>query len=449
MSLKVIELNDRGIKVGDESGIIVESPGFALAVDDKLEVGESAEQQARLRPTNSFSKYWDDLSMEPISHSNKVRHFADLAYAQLMHLADAAEISADVIFAVPGNFTRQQLAILLGLAQQCPFTPIGVVDSALAAAVGSASAEHIVYADIQLHQVVLSKVTLIDQHLNSDGVIQIPGVGSQNFMNLMMQIATDMFIQQCRFNPQHNAESEQQLYNELPSWLLQDEKEKTLLLELKSESAVHTAKLPRESLLSSLNEYYKKINEQISALVDDSDVDILLSQNIANLPGFLSSLKTTNNVTVVTNHAVNEACHQNQAHITSADEGIHLVNVMPFAIQESNARSKRSSQSSDNNPTHALYANRAIAIDKLEIKNRPALNGNKAVTNTLLMDIESLPESLGQFEQRGDAVYLKVGVQQVFLNDNPVTGEQVLKLGDRIQFEENGDVINLIQVNNG
>ena len=449
MSLKVIELNDRGIKVGDESGIIVESPGFALAVDDKLEVGESAEQQARLRPTNSFSKYWHDLSLEPISHSNKVRHFADLAYAQLMHLADAAEISADVIFAVPGNFTRQQLAILLGLAQQCPFTPIGVVDSALAAAVGSASAEHIVYADIQLHQVVLSKVTLIDQHLNSDGVIQIPGVGSQNFMNLMMQIATDMFIQQCRFNPQHNAESEQQLYNELPSWLLQDEKEKTLLLELKSESAVHTAKLPRESLLSSLNEYYKKINEQISALVDDSDVDILLSQNIANLPGFLSSLKTTNNVTVVTNHAVNEACHQNQAHITSADEGIHLVNVMPFAIQESNARSKRSSQSSDNNRTHALYANRAIAIDKLEIKNRPALNGNKAVTNTLLMDIESLPESLGQFEQRGDAVYLKVGVQQVFLNDNPVTGEQVLKLGDRIQFEENGDVINLIQVNNG
>ena len=56
MSLKVIELNDREIKVGDESGVIIESPGFALAADDKLEVGESAERQARLRPTNSFSK---------------------------------------------------------------------------------------------------------------------------------------------------------------------------------------------------------------------------------------------------------------------------------------------------------------------------------------------------------------------------------------------------------
>ena len=46
MALNVIELNDRGIKVGDESGIIVQSPGFALVVDDKLEVGETAEQQA-------------------------------------------------------------------------------------------------------------------------------------------------------------------------------------------------------------------------------------------------------------------------------------------------------------------------------------------------------------------------------------------------------------------
>ena len=452
MSLKVIELNDREIRVGDESGIILESPGFALAADDKLEVGESAERQARLRPTNSFSKYWCDLSLEPISHSKKVRHYADLAYAQLMHLADVGEIDADVIFAVPGNFTRPQLAILLGLAQQCPFTPIGVVDSALAAALVSSKREQIVYADIQLHQVVISKLTLVDEHLSTDGVIQIPGVGSQNFMNLMMQIATDMFIQQCRFNPQHNAASEQQLYNELPSWLLQDEKEKTLLLELKSESAIHTAKLPRESLIKNLNEYYKKINEQINSLADSSNVDILLSQAIADLPGFLASTDTTGNVVVVKNHLVNESCHQNQAHIVTAEGGIHLVTRLPLAklaqIKLTKQKEKINSDRGDN-PTHALYSNRAIAIDKLEIKNKPVPNGKSMDTNTLVMDIENLPESLGRIELREEGVYLNSGVQKVFLNDNPVTGEQLLKLGDCIQFESNGDEINLIQVNDG
>ena len=58
MSLKVIELNDYAIKVGDETGIIVQSPGFALASGKELELGESAEQQARLQPTNSYNKYW-------------------------------------------------------------------------------------------------------------------------------------------------------------------------------------------------------------------------------------------------------------------------------------------------------------------------------------------------------------------------------------------------------
>ena len=132
MSIKVIEINDSNIRVGDETGIIFQSPGFALVTEDKLEVGELAERQSRIQPTNSFSKYWYELNLEPISHTAKVRHNADLAYAQLMYLAAEADIDQDVIFSVPGNFSKDQLAILLGLARQTKFTPVGFVNSALA-----------------------------------------------------------------------------------------------------------------------------------------------------------------------------------------------------------------------------------------------------------------------------------------------------------------------------
>ena len=233
---------------------------------------------------------------------------------------------------------------------------------------------------------------------------------------------------------------------------MQDEKEKTLLLELKSESALHTAKLPRESLRRNLNEYYKKINEQINSLVDSSNVEILFSQAIADLPGFLASTDATENFVVVKIHLVNEACHQNQAHIVTAKGGIHLVSRLPLAkvdrIKPTKQNENINSDRGDN-PTHALYANRAIAIDKLEIKNKPVLNGKSLDINTLVMDIENLPESLCRIELREEGVYLNSGVQKVFLNDNLVTGEQLLKLGDCIQFESNGDEINLIQVNDG
>ena len=87
MSLKVIELNDNSLRVGDESGILVESPGFALAVDKQLQLGDVAKQQARIHPASSYNKYLHELSLDPISHVIGIRHFADIAYAHLLHLA--------------------------------------------------------------------------------------------------------------------------------------------------------------------------------------------------------------------------------------------------------------------------------------------------------------------------------------------------------------------------
>ncbi|MCY4263720.1 MAG: hypothetical protein OXE78_02555, partial [Gammaproteobacteria bacterium] len=66
MSLKVIELNDRAIGVGDDSGKRLLSPGFALVDAEQLMLGEQAEKQARLRPTDSFNKFWHELNLEQI-----------------------------------------------------------------------------------------------------------------------------------------------------------------------------------------------------------------------------------------------------------------------------------------------------------------------------------------------------------------------------------------------
>ena len=114
-----------------------------------------AEKHSRIQPTNSFNKFWHELNLDPISFGPKVRHHADLAFAQLTHIADMADIDKDVIFSVPGNFTKEQLSILLGLARQTQFTPIGFVNSALVASITSAFEQQVLHIDIQLHQVLM------------------------------------------------------------------------------------------------------------------------------------------------------------------------------------------------------------------------------------------------------------------------------------------------------
>ncbi|PCI76588.1 MAG: hypothetical protein COB20_10300 [SAR86 cluster bacterium] len=431
MSLKVIELNDNALRVGDDTGILVESPGFALvAGNKKLVLGEAAKQQARIHPTSSYNRYWHELSIDPVNHTPGIRHFADIAYAHLLHLAEAGEVDGDVIFAVPGNFTRQQLAILLGLVKQSPFRTAGLVDSALAA-VSSTNPEFdsYVYAEMQLHQVVLTKITADNNILKRESVIQIPGVGSQNFMDLMMQLATDLFIQQCRFNPQHDAESEQQLYNALPAWLQQDDGDQnSLLLELTANTAVHTAKMPRKSLISNLSRHYKSIGQQVAELAAVGNSKLLLSPEFAELPGFHTYLSESIKIKLLPVGAISKSVFQNRAGIIRDDEQVELVTTLAKISDTAKANDKRASKAAakmQETATHVLIGSTAIPLGNAD-----------------------LPEQLGRIEKHDETFYLDSGKQEFLLNQHKVAGKHELSLGDLIQSSEGSEAIRLIQVSN-
>lgn len=426
MSLKVIELNDNALRVGDESGILVESPGFALAVDKQLQLGDVAKQQARIHPTNSYNKYLHELSLDPITRAIGIRHFADIAYAHLLHLAEEGDVDADVIFAVPGNFTRQQLAILLGLAKQSPFQAIGMVDSALAAAHAATHTGSLIYAEMQLHQVVLTKIVASQDSLQRESVIQVPGVGSQNFMDLMMQLATGLFIEQCRFNPQHDAESEQQLYNALPLWLKQDTRDQnSLLLELTANTSVHTAKMPRESLINNLSRHYKSIGQQVAELAVGGDSKLLLSPDFADLPGFRSFLGESIELEVLPVDAICRATIQNRDSIVTSGEKIQLTTSFPRAAGPGSQSKSTVAEPVGEKATHVLIGSTAI----------PWAEAN-------------LPEQLGRIEKQGNEFYLDSGKQEFLLNQQVVAGKHEISLGDLIQSSKDSEAIRLIQVSN-
>ncbi|MCG8435386.1 MAG: hypothetical protein MJA83_15295, partial [Gammaproteobacteria bacterium] len=317
--------------------------------------------------------------------------------AHLQHLAEIAEINSDVVVAVPGSFNRQQLSILLGLAQHNPFNVVGVVDTALAAALRAATARNILYADIQLHQVVISKLSVDDSHIHSGSTVQIPGVGSQNFTDLMMQLATGMFIQQCRFNPQHNAESEQQLYNELPTWLAQAG-EGNLILELNAGDTVHTAKMPMDSLVNSLKGHLKKIGDQISAMATERDTQLIVSPALADLPGFRASLTAAHDLVILDSNAINAACIEYRELITAGDEGINLVKSLP--VPERQIAQVQAITTAATEPTHLLRGNTALPVTRIKLENHESLNGHANLPGVLALSIADLPNDLGELVTR-------------------------------------------------
>ncbi len=441
MSLKVVELNDVSLQVGDGGGIVAASPGFALLEGKELQFGEAAEQQHRIYPASSYDKFWHELNMDPLHIRGRIRHHADLAYSQLLVLAKEADIDDEALFAVPGHYSSQQLGLLLGVASQCPFRVTGMVDSALAAAAGACGEECIVHAGLHLHQALLTRLTRKDGELTVDNVVQVPQLGRQQLLDALMRIANDAFIRQCRFNPQHEAGSEQELYSTLAAWIGGNANEQgNLVMELKAGALTHTAKLPRDQLLAGLNKCYERLLRSLRPLTETPGAGILLDHRLARLPGAVAALGGAGPLRVARSEAVTETCLRFQELVTGG-EGVRRICALPVAdTVPDRARTQVGSA-----PTHVLFRNRALPVNDLPVVN----NANGSGGNVLALNVPGPAATLGRILLRQSEVLLDCGEIEFRLNGMPVKGKQPLKLGDRIRFPEVADELLMIEVSDG
>ncbi|MEJ2759969.1 MAG: hypothetical protein P8126_00120, partial [Gammaproteobacteria bacterium] len=216
MAVSVIELNDSEIRVSRDTEIILRTPGYAVLRSDDLVLGEQAERVAHLNPRQTNNRYWSNLNQNALSIlSPQARHNADLAYRHLLAIHEQAGKPEEVIFSVPGSYSKEQLSLLLGIVESCPFTAVGLVDSAVAAAAAVAGAGRCVHLDIHLHHTVVTYLEISDT-VSRMAVYIVEDCGVTDIHDTCASLIADLFIQQSRFDPQHHGETEQALYDSIP-----------------------------------------------------------------------------------------------------------------------------------------------------------------------------------------------------------------------------------------
>jgi len=169
MGAVAIEINDAGIVVASEAGVLATEPGFAYVEGKKIVTGDLARARARLKPRQTTSRFWSALSMDPGSAGAGIGNSAaELAYAQLESLWQRVGSGVtDVLLVVPGAYRADQLGLLLGLAQECGMPVRALVDTAAAASVRPYPGRQLVHVDASLYRV---SVTLIEQ--NGEATVQ-------------------------------------------------------------------------------------------------------------------------------------------------------------------------------------------------------------------------------------------------------------------------------------
>jgi hypothetical protein len=222
MSLAVLELNDQALLIHTEQGQSISEPGFAQLTSKGIETGEVARSIAWRSPQSSFNQYWRQLNQLPLpSNQRWARHNADIAFAQIEQLLNATAAPEKLILSVPGSFSDEQMSLVTGLIDASSSQLHAVIDSALAAGLDCQNQTWIV--ELQLHQTVVSLIQPQDKGTQgSIEVVQqelIPDLGIMTIYNSVARHVSNSLVSEYRYDPLHNSEGEQTIYDQIPTWL--------------------------------------------------------------------------------------------------------------------------------------------------------------------------------------------------------------------------------------
>ena len=352
MGIAVIELNDSEVTVVQSGHVVARSPGIAVIKEDRIELGQAALQSTHMDPRNTFSRFWSNLNQDSFKHRTKLaRHNADLAYAHLLSLHEMAAEVDHVVFAVPGSFTTVQLSLLLGLAQASPFSPGGLVDSAVAATAAAAGAGSYNHLDIHLHQTVVTSLE-VSGSVDRVAVKVVDDVGLLDIQDKCVNHIADLFIRQSRFDPLHHASTEQALCNSLAQCLHELRDKTDTQVEIGFENARYQARVNRERLVEALRPLYNRI----SAAADPARVS-LVNGRLAGLPVFAEHLAAAGiEAEVLDERAVFAGCMGYVSGRKTGEEEIYFVTQLRAATEPAIGSAVTASleQKPEEAPTHVL-----------------------------------------------------------------------------------------------
>ena len=305
----VIEVNDQSLRLQQDGDVCASSPGYAWIADSEVAFGAAAKSKARREPRRVESRFWDALEFEaPDRTTPLIRTQADLAYGHLKSVVETVFASREAlrgaepaIVVTPGFYDNRQTGILLGITHAMRLPVGGFLDAGVAAAAAFRRAHPgsgpVVYFDLFLHRASISHLEMKGDRVTRVGAESSVRVGGALLEAVFAQRVTELFVQQTRFDPMHDADSEQQLYDQMSAFLAKPTPDETLEISIEQGSGTHRVEVPRSALDSAAEPLLAQMFSQATAYpkaraakADGPTACWLFSSRFRDLPGFDSAL---------------------------------------------------------------------------------------------------------------------------------------------------------------
>ena len=455
-----LELIDSGLLLarrrGESSEVLTEAPGLAVLDDDRTRTGNEAAERVRLKPLLAHTKFWRALSTEDLTRPSRLaRTTADIAFAQAEAVLNPYKTESEgVLLAIPAGYSREQLALLLGVINETGVRVAGLVDAALAACSLEPAPARVLHLDLELHQAILTVLEYVggDRSGLKRSRYEIAlRHGVLDIQQTLLQFIAETFIRKTRFDPLHDAGTEQRLVDQLPAVLGQLHEQEQTLVAMQFGDRPLEVEIERASLIAALEPHYAELLRLVQgARVAGLQIQLRLAPRIAAFPGLLDRFGTLRDceVKLLPRGAAALGTLEHEATISRPDS-LALVYHLPVArAAGGEVAAELEATPTPLRPTHLLFQGRAWRIS-----DQPLVIGwsidNRRRGLVLPSSSPGVSRSHCTVVRRNGAVMIEDhSTYGSYVNEERVAGRTALTVGDRLRLGSPGVTLELIQLVN-
>jgi hypothetical protein len=463
MTLLGLELSDAGIMAAGDNptrlltvdGQEKESPGFAIPEKERLLVGKPASDKAHLFPLQVINRFWDQLNTESLKQKNRhAQNHAEIACAHLSHVWEAVkQYGNEMIIAVPHFYSREQLGLVLGMAQELSIPVKGFVSLPIAASYHAYPNAMLLHLDIHLHRFEIIHLHQ-DEHLTAKNSMTFQEINLEQLYRNWVETIAEEFVHATRFDPFHQAATEQELYDRLTSVFDIFKHQSSFLFELSHGKDQYHINLFRDVLVQKSETIYNNICRFIEKMRDDHGKNnfltvLQMTHRVACLPGLKDKLLEIENCNIIELEPGAGALGVLKLRDQLADQhfknGASFFTSRPWQQAESQTSPAISYQTSDMiRPSHLLYRDVAYPIFE-----KPLIIGCDHYSFGKGIHIQAKPSDVSQKHctvHRKDSriVLTDYSSQGTFVDNRQVKESAILELGQTVRLGTFRETIRLI-----
>ena len=455
-----LELIDSGLLLarqrGENSEVLTEVPGIAFLGDDTTRTGEAAVERIRLNPLLAHTNFWRGLSTEELTRPSRLaRTTADIAFAQAEQLLGPHKAEGEsVLLAVPAGYSREQLPLLLGVINETGVRVSGLVDAALAACSLEPAPARVLHLDLELHQAIL---TVLEYSGGDRSGLKRSRYeialrhGVLDLNQTVRQLIAETFISKTRFDPLHDATTEQRLVGQVPGLLAQLREQEQTVVSMQFGDRPLEVEIERAQVIAALEPHYVELLRLVQgARVAGMQIQLRLAPRIAAYPGLVERFGTLRDceVRLLPRGAAALGTLQHEATVSRPDS-LALVYHLPIA-RATGAESTAEPEATPAplRPTHLLFQGRAWRIS-----DQPLVIGWSVEAQRRALVLPSSSPGVSRAHctvvRRNGAVMIEDhSTYGSYVNEERVAGRTALTVGDRLRLGSPGVTLELIQLVN-